>query len=165
LKNLKVIEGGISLAILGESGLSGYVKKFLDLIFWGGLCVYVTLPFCLKWYFNYANRYGSENFYFLLVLLYITGFFCLWIVLEIRKIFKTLNRMDPFIMGNVRSLNRMGYSAFIIAAAYFVKIFLYNSFLTIIVAMVFLIAGLFCVILAEVFRQAVIYKEENDLTI
>lgn len=161
----KNLLGGISLAILGENGLSAYVKKFLDLIFWGGVCIYVTLPVCLKWYFNYANRYSSENYYFLLVLLYVTGFFCLWIVLELRRTFKTLNRKDPFVMDNVKSLSRMAYSAFVIAACYFIKIFCFNSFLTIIVAMVFLIAGLFCIILEEVFRQAVLFKEENDLTI
>lgn len=153
------------MAILGENGLSGYVKKFLDAVFWGGTCIYITLPVCLRWYVNYFKLYSSENYYFLLPLLYVTGFFCLWIVLEMRKIFNTLNRKDPFKMDNVLSLKKMAYSAFVISAAYFIKIFFYNSFLTVIIAMVFIIAGLFCIILAEVFKQAVVYKEENDLTI
>lgn len=68
-------------------------------------------------------------------------------------------------MDNVKSLNRIALSSFLISAAYVVKVVFFNSFLTIILAMVFVIAGFFSIILAEVFRQAVIVKEENDLTI
>ena len=68
-------------------------------------------------------------------------------------------------MDNVKSLNRIGWSCFIIAAAYILKIFFYNSVLTVIITMVFIIAGLLSIVLAEVFRQAIAVKEENDLTI
>jgi len=57
------------------------------------------------------------------------------------------------------------YACYAISACYVVKTIFYISFLTVIIAMVFIIAGLFCTILSEVFRQAVIVKEENDLTI
>jgi hypothetical protein len=68
-------------------------------------------------------------------------------------------------MDNVRSLKRMGIASFLIAFCYILKILLYNSFMTIILVMVFTIAGFFSIILAEVFHQAVIAKEENDFTI
>lgn len=68
-------------------------------------------------------------------------------------------------MDNVKSLKHIAVASFVISAAYVVKIFVFNSFLTIILAMVFVIAGFFSIILAEVFRQAVEVKEENDLTI
>ncbi len=151
--------------ILGEKGLSSIVKWILDLIFLGGLAICATLPFTLKWHISTVYQPPNENYYFLLGFLYIGGIFCLVLVYEMRKIFKTLNRKNPFMMDNVKSLNRIGRACFIIAAAYLVKIIFYNSFLTVIVTMVFIIAGLFAVVLAEVFRQAVIVKEENDLTI
>ncbi len=151
--------------ILGEKGLSGIVKRILDFIFIGGLGIYVALPFVLKWYMNNIYRTSSENFYFLLGFLYITGIVCLGLLNEIRKIFKTLNRRNPFMMDNVKSLNRIGGSCFVISVAYIIKIFFYNSVLTAIITMVFIIAGFFAVVLAEVFRQAVVVKEENDLTI
>ncbi len=153
------------MVILGEKGLSGLVKRILDLVFLGGLGIFVTLPYALKWYMNAIYRTSSENYYFLLGFLYITGIVCLGLVQELRKIFKTLNRRNPFMLDNVKSLNRIGGSCFIIAAAYIVKIFFYNSVLTAIITMVFIIAGLFAVVLAEVFRQAVEVKAENDLTI
>ena len=151
--------------ILGEKGLSSLVKRLLDLVFLGGLGILITLPYVLRWYMNALSLTSSENYNFLLGFLYITGVVCLGLVNEIRKIFKTLNRRNPFMLDNVKSLNRVGVACFIIAAAYLVKIFFYNSVLTAIITMVFIIAGLFSVVLAEVFRQAIEVKEENDLTI
>ena len=153
------------MAILDKRGLSGFVEKLLDLVFIGGLCIYLGLPIVLKWYSAILQGNQREKYYFLLFFLYFTGLFCLWIVLEMRRIFKTLNRRNPFMMDNVISLKRMSTAAFIIAAAYIIKIIFYNSLLTIIIAMIFIIAGLFLIILAEVFKQAVEFKEENDLTI
>jgi len=153
------------MPILGKNGLSGGVKIFLDMVFWGGILILISLPVTLKWYFDMLANSSNENFYFLLAFLYVTGLFCLTIVNELRKIFKTLIRMNPFMMDNVNSLKSMAIAAFAIAAAYIVKIIFFSTILTIIVAMIFIIAGLFSLILSEVFKQAVIYKEENDLTI
>jgi hypothetical protein len=167
------------MPILGGKGLSGIVKRMLDVVFVGGLGIYLTLPILLKWYMGLLWKVNGEvdqymtrslgrtieNYYFLLGLLYVTGPLCLLIVYEMRRIFKTLNRRNPFMMDNVISLKHMSMASFAISAAYVVKIFFYNSFLTVIIAMVFLIAGLFALILSEVFRQAVEVKEENDLTI
>jgi hypothetical protein len=87
--------------ILGEKGLSGIVKRLLDVVFLGGLGIIITLPFVLKWYMNTIYQTSSENYYFLLGFLYFTGIICLELVHEIRKIFKTLNRRNPFMMDNV----------------------------------------------------------------
>jgi len=151
--------------ILDDKGLSGIVKRFLDIVFIGGIGIFITLPYITKWYLGKLYEGTSEKYWFLLPFLYITGFLALMILSELRRIFSTLNKRNPFTMSNVKSLKRMATASFAISAAYIVKIFLFNSFLTIILAMVFIIAGLFCIILAEVFRQAVIVKEENDLTI
>jgi hypothetical protein len=154
------------MIILGEKGLSGMVKYLLDLIFVGGIGIFISLPFSLKWYLNYMYGGVSDNiYYFLLALLYVTGVLALMIVNEIRKIFKTLNRKNPFEMDNVHSLNRIAVASFFIAFFYVFKIIFFTSVLTIILVMVFIIAGFFSVILAEVFRQAVTVKEENDFTI
>jgi hypothetical protein len=153
------------MVILGEKGLSGIVKFALDLTFIGGIAIFIGLPFILKWYMNTLYARTSENYVFLMVFMYITGLLCLTIVYDIRRIFKTLNRKNPFKMDNVNSLNRIAGASFLISVSYVVKILFYNSFLTVIIAMVFIVTGLFSIILAEVFRQAVIVKEENDLTI
>jgi len=153
------------MQVLGEKGLSGMVKLLLDGVFIGGLAIFATLPWCLNIAFDLIKSANDENFYFLLGFFYFSGVFALSLVHEIRKIFKNLNKRNPFIMDNVKSLKRMAFASFIIAGAYGVKIIFYPSILTIIMAMVFVILGLFLIILAEVFHQAVIVKEENDLTI
>lgn len=149
----------------GTKKLSSFVKLFLDLVFAGGIFLYISLPFTLKWYFNLLSNTSGENYYFMMGFLYISGLFCLSIVYELRKIFKTLTAMNPFIMENVKSLKSMAISGFAVAVCYIVKVIFYNTILTMIVTMIFIIAGLFAFILSEVFRQAVIFKEENDLTI
>ena len=152
--------------ILGENGLSGIVKRVLDLIFFGGIGLFISLPISVKWYLKIVDGITADSTYLLLLgLLIFTGFFALMIVNEMRKIFQTLNRRDPFMMDNVSSLNRIAFSSFLISFFYILKMIFLNSFFTVIITMVFIIAGFFTVILAEVFRQAVIVKEENDLTI
>lgn len=154
------------MKIIGEKSLASFVKILLDLIFIGGIGILCSLPVSVRWYLGYT--YGSSNervYYFLVGLLAVTGVFALGIVREIRKIFKSLDGKDPFIMENVKSLNRMGLFSFGTAFLYAVKICLLNSFFTIVILMIFIIAGFFSIILAEVFRQAVEVKMENDYTI
>ena len=153
------------MIILDQRGFSGLVKHILDLIFVGGIGILLSLPIALKWYLGFMYTRTSENYYFLLGFLFITGILALAVVNEIRKLLKNINKRNPFIRDNVKSLNRIAVSCLVIAACYVIKIIFYNSFLTIIITMVFIITGFFSIILAEVFQQAVIVKEENDLTI
>ena len=153
------------MIILDQRGFSGLVKHLLDLIFLGGIGVLLSLPIALKWYIGLMYTRTSENYDFLLGFLFITGILALVVVNEIRRLLRNINMRNPFIRDNVKSLNRIAVSCLLIAACYVVKIVFYNSFLTIIITMVFIITGFFSIILAEVFQQAVIVKEENDLTI
>jgi len=152
------------MVIIDKKGLTGFVKLFLDALFIGGLMILISLPYSLKLCFE-LNIFHNENYYFALGLLIVTGIMALSILFNMKRIFKSLNKKDPFNMGNVKCLKIISYMCYLISVCYVVKIIFYISFLTVIIAMMFIIAGLFCTILAEVFRQAVIFKEENDLTI
>ena len=153
------------MLILGSKGLSGWLKVLLDLIFLGGIGIFLGLPFILKWYMKLIYYPNTEKYQFILVLLYVTGFFSLYALNEMRRIFSNLNTKGPFVLDNVFSLRRIAVASFLIAASYFIKVFFHNSILTVIFVMIFLIAGLFSIVLAEVFQEAVRVKEENDLTI
>jgi hypothetical protein len=145
-------DGILFMKILAKNGLSGIVQRFIELMLIGAILIILGLPFVLKWYISLLRGNTSELYAFLLPFLYVTGILA-------------LNRMDPFRMDNVKSFKTIAICCFLIAAAYVVKIFTFNSFLTIILFMVFVIGGFMLLILSEVFRQAVIVKEENDLTI
>ena len=151
--------------ILDEKGLSGILKHLLELVMLGGAVIIAFLPVLLPRYLGSLYLGTGEKFWFLLPFLYITGFLALIILYNIRRILKTLGRKNPFMADNVKSLKHIAIASFTIALLYLAKIVFFNSFLTIIMVMVFVIAGLFSIILAEVFHQAVKVKEENDLTI
>lgn len=154
------------MKIVGEKSLATLVKYLLDALFVGGIFLLISLPVWVKWYLlaTYGPT-GNSIYYFLLGLLFVTGVLALMIVYEIRKIFRTLDGKDPFIIENSKSLNRMGIYSFIIAFCYIFKIVFFNSLLTPIIIMIFVIAGFFSIILAEVFAQAVEAKQENDYTV
>ena len=77
--------------------------------------------------------------------------------------FKTVLNGDCFIRENVQSLKRMGICSFCIAAVTALRLFLYLTPAVLITILVFVIAGLFSLVLSRVFDAAVTYKLENDL--
>lgn len=148
-----------------KNRLTGFVKLLTDTIFIIGLLILATLPVSLQHFFSDIFDTGYENYTFLLVFLYLTGFLCLLLVYEVKKILGRLYRKNPFVMENVKSFKRIAYYSFLISSLYIVKIVLFITVLTVIVAFLFILAGLFSLVLSQVFAQAVAVKEENDLTI
>ena len=79
--------------------------------------------------------------------------------------FKTLIAGNPFVWDNIRHFDRMAVSCTVIALIYIVKSFVIFSIATVVIVCVFIIAALFCLTLKDIFKQAIIYKEENDWTV
>lgn len=151
----------------GKNSLATFMKYFLLLLEGAAVVILLGLPKFLGCYLNWIESvfYSKTLYYSLVAILYITGFLSVLIVDTLRKLFTTMEEANPFIRKNVTALRRMGIYAFIVGGAYFAKIFFLNSFMTIIAVFIFFIAGIFCIVLADLFNQAIIYKEENDLTI
>ena len=87
------------------------------------------------------------------------------IVRELRKIFATVLKENCFVTENVVSLRKMGKWSFFIALMSIVRSIVYLTVAMLVVILVFVIAGLFSMVLAGVFEEAIRYKEENDLTV
>lgn len=139
-------------------------KYFLDIMFFGGIIVTVTLPVSLKFLGQILER--VEEHYGELVLIYfVLGIAAVVIIRELRKIFKTVLNRDCFVRENVVSLNKMGNWSFFIVVMSVVRTIVYLTVAMLVVILVFTIAGLFSKVLAFVFEEAVGYKEENDFTI
>lgn len=127
----------------------------------------VILPWLVSDYVAYVYFYTGSSLvktYFLLVL-YISGLLSLLVLYELRMIFKSCVKEDPFIMRNVISLKRIGLIALLIGLIFVTKAILFLTYLTLIVIFVFALAALFCYVLADVFEEAVKHKAEIDLTI
>lgn len=144
--------------------LTLFTKYLLDFMNYSGMVVIVTLPFSIRLYGKY-NTYFAQNYYSLLVVFFLAGIFALLIVRELRKMFRTVLNDDCFIRENVRSLEKMSVYSFFIAVIVACRLFIYITPSVLILILVFVIAGLFSKVLAQVFDKAVTYKQENDLTI
>ena len=139
-------------------------KYLLDFMYFAGIFATITLPFSIKFYGKY-NSYFRDNYYSLLVVLFLSGIFAVLILHELRKMFLSVIRDDCFIKENVNSLDKMSIYSFCIALITACRLFIYITPAIFIVILVFVIAGLFSKVLARVFDKAIIYKLDNDLTI
>lgn len=141
-----------------------FTKYLLDFMFYIGLAVCLGVPFLFK----IAGRYFSifEKYYIPYCIVFMfAGIFALVIIWDLRNMFHSVIKEDPFVRENVKSLKRMGCCAFVIAVSMAVRLFFVVTPAALVLVTVFLIAGLFSLVLSQVFDQAVTYKQENDLTI
>lgn len=139
-------------------------KILLDFMFFTGIVVDVTVPFSFQFIGRYYHIF--EEFYLPFCIIFmIAGIFALEILWELRRMFGTVIKENPFVKENVVSLKRMGVCAFIISGSMAARLFLVITPAALVLVAVFLIAGLFSLVLSLVFDQAVTYKQENDLTI
>jgi hypothetical protein len=149
---------------MGQINVTKITKGILDFMFYAGIVACITLPFTVRFIGKYFPHY--EIYYLpMLVLFFFSGIFAILIILELRYIFRTVIDGDCFIKENVRSLKRMGNYSFCIAIISGLRLILVITPATLVIILVFVIAGLFSKVLSSVFDQAITYKLENDLTI
>ena len=141
-----------------------FVKYLLDFMFYSGYLICFTLPVSFKiigrWYPTFRDYYIQ-----MCILFFCSGIVAVWIIGELRRIFQTVIQENCFVQENVKSLMKMGILSFIICGITLVRLVFVITPATLIIILVFFIAGLFSIVLSQVFAQAVSYKEENDLTI
>ena len=136
---------------LTSPGVARFTKALLDILFYAGIAVTVSLPWTMRW----AARFYPS----------FAGVCAVLILFELRRMLKTVVSGDCFVRQNVSSLCRMAYYAFAIAALMAVRLIVLFTPGMLAIVCVFLLAGLFSLVLAQVFDRAVSYKQDNDLTI
>ena len=143
------------------------LKACLNIVFALGILGIITLPWMLDFYFEYFyDAYFVLPGYrlFILIFLMVTAALVLLIVWEMIAMLRSIPS-GPFILRNVRALRRIGVVLLALAALFFSKCVLYVTMLTMACGFMFALCALFAFTLANLFRQAVAFKEENDLTI
>lgn len=141
-----------------------FTKYLLDFMFYFGIVICAGVPYI----FWQAGKYFSifEKYYIPFCIIFmVAGLFALAIIWDLRNMFRTVIREDPFVRENVVSLKRMGICGFVITILMSVRLVFVITPAALVLVAVFLIAGLFSLVLSQVFDQAVTYKQENDLTI
>jgi len=129
-----------------------------------GVLILIAMPYLLK----LINE--SLNWYWILV--YPSGILFLIIVMVFIKLFDSLKDNDPFNRNNLRLMNvakyaSLGISGFIIGEIVLVLTLYQDKNIVFLIFLAILFFGVFIAlhILKEIMDQAIIYKEENELTI
>lgn len=100
-----------------------------------------------------------------LALLLISGGFAELILWQVRGIAHNVNAQRPFCDDTARRMRVCGVECFILSMLYLVSMLVIAKFFMAIVAVVFLVVACVLLVLADLFRQATGFKEENDMTI
>lgn len=153
------------MKFIGKNSLSSIIKILL--LSSMAVCVLVVafLPWIVNWYLGLISADPSYARTILLIALYPCGVIAFIILNELRRIISTLTARNPFVLRNVKSLRVIGIMLVLIFMVFIFKVIMLNTLMTMICTFIFMLASLFCFILADVFNQAVIYKHDNDLTI
>lgn len=162
------------MKVLGEKSLSTVIKIFLCIlliiclivVILGGIVVISDFSF-----FNTSNTLRS------LIILYLSSIPAAILIKQFIGIFKSLEKNNVFDKENLKRLRISYISSIVMGLMYLVNsIILFFSpedenwvivymLLTYIITLVFLIFGVGLIVLSEIYKRAIKYKEENDLTI
>lgn len=171
------------MKILGEKSLSSKVIVGLNILFTAiSIVDIVVLSIIIKIVTHITSGEDIQNnisdlLFFIMIIS--TGIIALFIIYQFIKIFKNLKRDILFCEDNVKSLNIVSYSCFVISSLYLViTIFIFSIMenligefvhyifaISIILMIIFAVSGVGIKILNEIYKKAIEYKEENDFTI
>lgn len=142
-----------------------YLSKVLvDIMFYGGIICVLAVPFVVPVLAKYLG-YNSQVVKPLIVVLVLSGLCAVYILRQLKTIFKTLLGGNPFVPQNVTCLRKCAVASFLIALICIAKIIFLFTIASAVIGIIFSLLGLFCLTLKDVFKQAIAYKEENDWTV
>ena len=129
-----------------------------------------TMMFCISW----VGIWGSALTAVLAVFLWVCGVCTAVILWQARRVLDTVLKGKPFVLDNARNLKRAAVCCFVISGAALARLIwgfaYYQSVAPLLTynalfVPIFLMAGLVCMVMSALFRQAAELKAENDLTI
>lgn len=155
------------MKVTGKKGLGNILKIFLQICFWLGVIFLILLPFVLK---NIGFSLNASAF-----IIYPNGIVLLIITYKFIQLFDSLKNNNPFNNQNVKILKYTGVASLVGAFFWFIDL-LYEIFLAKsedivsmmtlgFLAILFLGVAIALYMLSELFKRAIEYKEENELTI
>ena len=156
----------MKLKLPGQKNLSQVVEILCTVFQVMGVILILSLPWTLNNYLLFKNSYVPKDVYYsMLVLLVISGICAFCILGQAKKILHNINKKDPFTFETANRIKYISYWCLPIAFAYIIAIYFIPSVFVILVGLTFLYLPVCIFIIAQLFYQAVRYKQENDLTI
>ncbi len=149
-----------------KKSLTHYLAKIvIDLLMWISAFCTVAIPFTSKLIFNMIGYLDKSYVVLFTIILFISGALCTYILFNLRQMYKSLLVGNPFTDKNVSHFRKMAVTCAIISAMYLAKCVFMFTYATIVIAIIFAVGCLFCLTLKDLFKQAINYKTENELTI
>ena len=139
-------------------------KTLVDIMFIIGIPCCIAVPFVMP-FLTDTFGYGSETVLPFSVVLILAGICALYILMQLKLMYRSLIKGNPFITKNIICLKKCAIASLVVSATFFVKIFFWFSITTFAMIIAFALLGLFCLTLKDLFKQAVAFKEENEWTI
>lgn len=148
-----------------KSAVHYIAKAVVDILFYLSLLCTAAVPFVARWVFGWIGY--TDNRYLILfsAVIFLSGIGCAYILFCLKQMYKTLLVGNPFIASNVEQLRRIAVACAMIAVLYVAKSVIAFTFAAMVISFVFIVGSLFCLTLKDLFKQAINYKTENELTI
>ena len=153
----------MKIRVLGKRGHSGGLEIIVVMLMIVGIAMLPALPWVLGVLLGIALH--ARYYISMTVLLEYSDVLALIMLWNGRKILRNINRRRPFIRENARKIQAMAACCGLLAVGYVTYGSLRLSYFSFIMALAFLLMCLILIISSELFRTAVEFKEENDLTI
>lgn len=153
------------MQVFSIEGLSRFLKVCLRATFVIGVFVTVCLSYILKKYFWWYFLNDQTYYLACVVVISISGVATLNIVWQLSYIMATIHNKNPFTNKNVVCLKRISYSCFVVSILFFILLLFRLSLFVVIISYIFIILGFCCIVLSGLFKKAVEFKTENDLTV
>lgn len=155
------------MTIFGKNGLGNILKIILQI----GIVIGIIFLILLYPLIKYLNL----HFDYFIMMIYPIGIVTLYLVYQFTRLFGSLKLNKPFCFETVNYLRKAMSASFLISfliiISLLINIFLYNYYSLQfqvalgLISILFFGVGIALYILADLFKTATIYKEENDLTI
>jgi hypothetical protein len=133
-------------------------------MFYAGILACAALPFLLPVIVE-TLEYPSYRVNLYTAVLLPSGICTVYILYQLKAMFKTLVGGEPFVEKNVSCLRKCGMASFALAVIFLIRIILEFTVTSVFIIAIFAVLGLFSLTLKDLFKQAVFYKEENDWTV
>lgn len=151
------------MKLIGKGGLSRHIEIAITVLLCAVPILLVSLPFGITWI---TERTPEDPRYvkYLVILAY-SGVMSELILWQGRRMMKLVNRGQAFSLNTVRCLRVAAAEVLVLAVFYLATMFWMSKFFMAFLFVVFVLGGCLLLVLGEIFRQAIEYKEENDMTI
>lgn len=149
-----------------QKSFSHYLAKMIvDFLFLGSIVCTIAVPFLSGYIFRWLGYLPYNYVVAFIVIVFLSGVCCCYILFNLKQMYTSLLVGNPFVDKNVSHFRKMAVTCIILSLIYLAKCFFMFTFATVVIAVVFAIGCLFCLTLKDLFKQAINYKTENELTI